>query len=139
MKRKLLGAIGSILLGSHALAQDMVPAPVVVPPAPVFGTMSMPVDAAAPDYRIWGSAEYLLWAFKSAPNSTPLATKSDTPLAVGAGALGRPGTQVVLGGDNLHTGLHSGSRITIGSWLDPEQSVGIEANYMSLANRSVTQ
>ena len=26
-----------------------------------------------------------------------------------------------------------------GTWLDPEQNVGLEANYMSLANRSVTQ
>jgi hypothetical protein len=84
--------------------------------------------------RVWAEAEFLLWWVKGAPLSGPLLTLGDT---AGPGALGRPGTQVLVG-DNVNFAGAAGSRITIGSWLGDSQQFGVESSYFFLSRMSRT-
>jgi hypothetical protein len=88
--------------------------------------------------RLWVRGEYLMWWGKSA-SLPPLATTSTAGTAVDqAGVLGQPGTSILFGGDTVNPGMHSGGRFTLGSWLDPCQSTGVEVTYMFLGNRAAT-
>lgn len=86
---------------------------------------------------VWASAEYLLWFTKGNP-VPPLLTTSPagTPVET-AGILGLPTTTILLGNENVNTGIRSGGRFTLGTWLNPEHTTGIEGNFFFLA-RSVT-
>jgi hypothetical protein len=44
-----------------------------------------------------------------------------------------PGTQVVMGGNSIDTGLHSGARFDVGHWFNDERTLGVEAGYFFLA------
>lgn len=87
----------------------------------------------APRYRVWASAEYLLWWIKDT-DLPPLVTGS--PAGSGA-VLGQPGTQTLLGGEEVDNEARSGGRFALGWWLDECQHVGIEAGYLFLGSRSV--
>ncbi|HZZ79266.1 MAG TPA: BBP7 family outer membrane beta-barrel protein [Gemmataceae bacterium] len=97
--------------------------------------------------RYWVNAEYLNWWFKNSPIDVPLATTG--PLGPGGtpfgiipnvpGAIGTPGTQVLLGNQNFGTSNHAGIRLTFGTWLDPDQSRGVEVSYFLVADRNNTQ
>jgi len=100
-------------------------------PASVF---SDPTASDCPP-RIWGGAEYLLWWVRSNNLSTPVLSTSTDPFATAggfnvSGGIGRPGTVVVVGpgGQNLDYGALSGTRLTLGAWLNREATVGIEAS-----------
>jgi hypothetical protein len=82
--------------------------------------------------RVWAGTEFLLWWVKWAPLSGPLLTLGDT---VGLGALGRPGTTVLVG-DNINFAGAPGARVSIGGWLDDGQRLGLEANYFFLGRQS---
>jgi hypothetical protein len=88
-----------------------------------------------PPGRMWASAEYLLWWTKGSP-LPPLLTTSPTgsPFET-AGILGLPTTTILLGNENVNTGLRSGGRFTLGGWLNPEHTTGIEANFFVLATQ----
>src|SRR5262249_46354477 len=43
-----------------------------------------------------------------------------------AGAIGQPGTQVLLGHNSLRFPAFSGARLTLGGWLDDDQRVAVE-------------
>src|SRR4051794_10181825 len=99
-------------------------------PASVF---SDPTASDCPP-RIWGGAEYLLWWVKSNSLSTPIVSTSTDPFATVngvnvSGALGVPSTIVVVGpgGRAIDYGPLSGTRLTLGAWLDPQATVGFEA------------
>lgn len=97
------------------------------------------VDAElAPAARVWGTAEYLLFWTK-ADRTPPLLTTG--PGAAPIGVLGKPGTQVVIGGP-VDFGPASGGRFTLGGWLGAGETVGVEAAYLFLgeqtAGRTVT-
>src|SRR3954451_13783150 len=71
----------------------------------------------------WGSAEYLLWWVRPNTLSTPLVTTTTDPLATVNGAnvaagLGRPGTNILLGGSDIGYGALSGGRFTVGTWME---------------------
>jgi hypothetical protein len=89
-------------------------------------------------HQFWGSAEYLLWWTKSAPLPVPIVTTGNA--AVGfpslntAGAIGSPGTRVLLGGSNLNYDAFSGMRISLGTWLNSEETCGVEASGFFLQN-----
>ena len=138
MKRKLLGAIGSLLIGSHAWAQTPAPVPAAIEsPSPLSGTFE---ESASSSNRIWGSAEYLLWWFRNGPAPIPVATSVPRDsTAPTPGALGNADTTVLLGGRPIDSGAHHGARITFGSWLDEDQQVGAEASYFFLADRHTSQ
>lgn len=85
--------------------------------------------------RVWFSNDYLLYWIKNGPLPAPLVTTSN-PTDVGT--LGAPSTRVLFGGSGLDYGTFSGIRSTLGTWLNPEQSVGIAARGFLLERRTVT-
>ncbi|MGL6094448.1 MAG: BBP7 family outer membrane beta-barrel protein, partial [Fimbriiglobus sp.] len=72
------------------------------------------------------------WAVSGNP-TPPLATASPpgTPRAA-AGVLGAPGTTVLFGGDRLNNEFRSGFRVRAGTWLDDDQTCGIEGDFFFL-------
>lgn len=96
------------------------------------------VDGGAcnPAPRLWGSAGYVLMWISGAP-LPPLVTTG--PLGVVGpgdrpGTLGLPGTQVLIGGEDLGFGPHSGGQFTVGSWL--VNGLGVEGSFFFLGERS---
>src|SRR5438445_428140 len=55
----------------------------------------------------------------------------------GGGALGRPGTVTLLGGDLDH-GAQSGGRFDFGYWLDDRQCWSLRADFFILAEHTVS-
>ena len=77
----------------------------------------------------WLEAEYLLWWSKD--RYVPaLATQSPgtTDPAV-AGQLGQPTTSILFGNERIDSSPDSGFRVSIGTWLDEWQSIGIGSRY----------
>lgn len=125
----------------------VIPAPAAVPAnPPVIGDTHQPdcsvcqpacgPSVCGPAGRVWVRAEYLLWWTKGS-SLPPLLTTSPvgTPVA-DAGILGLPGTQVLFGDSDVNGGARSGGRITLGTWLNQEQTIGIEGNLFALQNKS---
>ncbi len=71
------------------------------------------------------SAEALLWWMKDSPAPPPL---------VSTGNIGEAGTNVVLGGKQLDTGMHPGFRVTAGYW--EKEKWGLEASFFYLSSQS---
>jgi hypothetical protein len=100
-------------------------------------------DAHAPQTSsIWGSAEYLIWWVRGAPMPQAVTTTASSAniqaaLAAGQvpGAIGSIGTQV-LSPSTFNFGPFSGGRITIGSWLDRDSTIGVEVRGFLLESRS---
>ena len=84
--------------------------------------------------RFWLRTELLLWWTKSAPMPTPLVT-TGSPLDSVPGALGQPGTQVLLGGTSNNLGLISGLRLETGFWFDDQRRCGLEVGYFFLGRQ----
>jgi hypothetical protein len=79
--------------------------------------------------RFYGGADYLYWWTKG-QRQPPLVTTGPNVTLTGspfAAALGVPGTVVLFGDKRLDDQARSGYRFTAGYWLDPVQTVGIEA------------
>lgn len=79
--------------------------------------------------RMWFGADYLLWWVKNGPLPTPLVTTG--PAGAGAafpdaGAIGTPGTAVLLGGADIDYGELHGARLTVGAAL--RGNVGVEVS-----------
>jgi hypothetical protein len=96
-----------------------------------------PAASSSPGYCLWAQADYLLWWVKAAPLPVPLVTTGDP--AVGfdptqvntvntAGAIGQPGTRVLLGDHSVDLPVSSGVRLTLGGWFDEDQRVGVEGS-----------
>jgi hypothetical protein len=87
----------------------------------------------------WASAEFLLWWTRGVPVHTPLFTQATNPADPTSGALGSANTAILLGGQTYDPGLRFGGRFTAGTWLDDDQSVGVEASclYIGAASRTV--
>jgi hypothetical protein len=79
--------------------------------------------------RFYAGADYLYWWTKGQRQPPLVTTGPDLTLtgAAVAGVLGVPGTTVLFGNKELDTEVRSGYRFTAGYWLDPDQTVGIEA------------
>lgn len=104
------------------------------------GTADSLVDFASeplPQPMVWARGEYLLWWIKDGP-LPPLVTLGNPADAL-PGALGQPGTRLLIGGSDTDYGVRSGGRFTTGAWLDEEQLWGLEANYLFLGERGVEQ
>jgi Putative beta barrel porin-7 (BBP7) len=105
----------------------------VLPPYPPPGSpliFAPPIEPA----RFWINTEYLLWWTKSAPLPTPLVSIG-SPSDPVPGALGQPGTQVVLGGQNVDFNPASGVRLAAGWWFDAKQTFGIEGGVFVLGQQ----
>jgi Putative beta barrel porin-7 (BBP7) len=88
-------------------------------------------------YQTWGRANYLLWSVRSAPVRVPIVTTGNPNVGFDpnmldtvntAGAIGQPGTQVLLGGNSQSFSPASGMRLTLGAWIDDHQRLGLEGN-----------
>jgi hypothetical protein len=99
-------------------------------------------------HRFYASGEYLLWWFNTSPQPVPLVTSvpaalvpagGANPGGIAVGSLLDPNASVVLGGRAIDTGLRSGARFTIGTWLDDNQRLGFEGSYFFIAPTTVTR
>lgn len=99
--------------------------------------------AAGSSVRVYGGIEYLHWRLQDAPLSVPLIstgpvgsthhgflTSPDATILYGA-----PFAPAAGGRDRQGFGGFSGSRATVGAWLDPAQSLAIEASGFALERR----
>jgi hypothetical protein len=122
--------------------------PVVVPPAAsVLIRSANPgspcgsdccCEPAPPGGQLWVSGEYLLWWVKNGPLPVPLVTTGPfpPPPGVSPGVLGQPGTALVYGLTDLDYHTFSGVRVTAGSWLDADQTFGIEGRGFLLERKT---
>lgn len=94
------------------------------------GSENGPINCVAQTYA---SAEYLLWWYKDSRLPPLVTTGSTTDLF--PGALGQPGTGVLIGGSIGHE-EQSGGRFRLGHWFDEHQMFGVEANYFFLGRRT---
>ena len=84
--------------------------------------------------RLWFRGDALLWWLRGGRTPPLLTTSSNTTPQAEAGVL--PGATVLFGDQELNTGLHAGSRMTFGLWLDGCEESGLEFSYFILgANR----
>ncbi len=94
--------------------------------------------------RGWARVEYLLWWVKDAPLPVPLVTTGDPrvgfdPRMVNtvntAGAIGQPGTRVLLGSDGINSRYYSGMRLALGAWVGDGKVFGVEGVGFALEHR----
>ncbi len=85
----------------------------------------------------WVHAEYLLW-YQKGMNVPPLiTTTTNTNNQAVAGVLNQAGTSVLFGGNNdVLSDERSGGRIRFGWWLERFPGLGIEGEYVGLAQGS---
>lgn len=93
-----------------------------------------PVGGCRTHDGFYGSAEYNLWWYKHA--SVPPLVTTGNPTNMFPGALGQPGTSLLLG-TSIDLEERSGGRFAIGYWFDPEQLLGLETSYTFLGRRAV--
>ena len=117
--------------------------------APATGRMPALCDPA-PSSRLYGGMDYLLWWVKGAPLSVPLVSTGPIgtthhgllgpPAENGADSTvlyGAPHFPAQGGNDIQNFPGFSGSRLTLGFWLDDEQRLGIEGSGFLLQRRSI--
>ena len=87
-----------------------------------------------PHGRTWTRLEILLWS-ASGQHVPPAITASPpgTP-ANFAGIISNPGTEVLFPRDRTNNEFRMGFRATSGYWLDPEQNVGLEGDFLFLGH-----
>jgi hypothetical protein len=103
------------------------------PAAPAKTPEAWPPTCAAPACgtccdgpSLWARLDYLHWWAKGA-RVPPLVTASPEGTSLeDAGVLGRPGTIVLFGGDEVIDDARHGARLAIGAWLDERQGMGVE-------------
>ncbi|HEV3262427.1 MAG TPA: hypothetical protein VG013_36585, partial [Gemmataceae bacterium] len=112
MRTRFLSPLAAVLASAGLSLAEAPPAPETVVPA---GSMVRSVpdgsgtpvtdDAPVEGRRFRVDSEYLLWWFKHSPVPVPLVT-SAAPADANPGALGQPGTQLLLGGTDVDTQEH---------------------------------
>jgi hypothetical protein len=83
---------------------------------------------------IYARAEYLYWWVRGSSTPPLITTSPDNTPRVNAGIL--PEATVLFGGERLNTSGRSGGRFTLGYWLDPYQTVGIESSTLFLGSNT---
>jgi hypothetical protein len=73
-----------------------------------------------------------------APESTPLVTVGSLAARL-PGALGQPGTSVVIGGASVSLPIQAGGRLALGAWIDRAAGLGIEVGGFFLAPGTTRQ
>jgi hypothetical protein len=118
--------------------------PALTPSSP---TLDLAPAYSTGTYRVWARADYLLWWVKNAPLPVPIVTTGDPRVGFDpnlvntvntAGAIGQPGTRVLLGDSTIQFPASSGARLVLGGWLDDDDRVGAEANGFGLQRRTNT-
>ena len=140
---------------------NLFPEPPVGAPRPGYENVLSPgqLDNWALPCRIYGSADYILWRINTGQlpqvSSTPpvgvvtvvshdYAEILNTDGTVGKTFLQNQYTEYfpfqvasvpAIPNGAMNTGDHNGVRATVGFWLDPEQSFGLEASFFYLQQR----
>jgi Putative beta barrel porin-7 (BBP7) len=86
--------------------------------------------------RLWVRAEYLLWWTQGSSLPPLVTTSPESTDPSESGVLGLSGTSILFGNETVNTDTNSGCRIALGSWLDACESVGIEAGYLGLGQKT---
>jgi len=94
-------------------------------------------NLCGPPGRIWGGGGWLLWTTKG-NYLPPLLTGAPNGQAGVPGALGNNGTQLLIGNQGVNSDWRSGLRFYGGIWLDREQKLGIEGDFLYLGQSSQT-
>lgn len=85
--------------------------------------------------EIWLESDYLLWTTKKFPLPVPLVSsaslKADLP-----GALGQPGTKILMGDKEANLNWRNGFRVILGGWIDSCHRWGMEGGFFMLPNKS---
>ncbi len=89
-------------------------------------------NGASDNYRLYGSAEYLLWWVRGMKLPPLVTTSPPTSL----GVIGMPGTALLIGGTDAVSTMRSGLRGTLGWWIDPERTWAVEGTLFGLAQES---
>ncbi len=92
-----------------------------------------------PEGCYWASAEYLLWWVKRGPLPVALVTTTPTPGPGSFGAIGQPGTTVLIGNESLSYGTLSGARFEAGAWLNQRHTLGVDAAFFFLEQGQANQ
>ena len=101
---------------------------------PSFGCQTCcPCGNAAP---LWFGAEALIWSTPSSYLPLIVTTSEAGTQGADAGIIGRPGTQVLYGGNDLFTGTHGGFRLRGGVNFDQCGVSGMDAEFFMLGNRN---
>jgi hypothetical protein len=105
------------------------------------GDASQAQKCYGPTY-CWVRPEWIMWWVKGSPIPVPLVTTGDPnvgfdPNSVNtvntAGAIGQPGTRVLMGNERVRLPAFSGMRLTVGGWLDDDALYGIEGSGFALS------
>jgi hypothetical protein len=76
----------------------------------------------------WFDLDVLIWSLRPM-QAPPLVTRNDSG---GIGALGEPGTRVLLGGSDMYPGTVGGIRGRLGTWIGDEERFGLEIGGFAL-------
>ncbi len=80
---------------------------------------------AGDPWGVWLNADTLVWFLKNGPLPVPLLATGN-PADRPPGALGQPGTHILLGGSGIDYGTFPGIRWSMGKWWGPDQSWALE-------------
>jgi hypothetical protein len=109
---------------------------------PFFGPVYPPPEPPPPPrveptaYRVWARADYLLWFVSGGGPRTALVTTDINPGTVLAGSLISPTSVPLFGNYGFDYRSFSGTRLTLGGWLDAQDTAGLEWTSFLLERRS---
>ncbi len=118
-----------------------------MPPAPGLGPEANPSSGVFDDrtgarggsggaLRFWASAEYLYWWTKGSSLPPLVTTGPAFPVTPSPGSFAAPGTTVLFGGDDRNRDTFMGGRFTLGFWCNRSETIGAEAVFFFLGQRS---
>jgi hypothetical protein len=92
-----------------------------------------------PRGRFWAEGEFLYWWMRGSPVPSLVTSGSPTTPPTQVGVLGQQGTINLFGGSQpLNEEPRIGGRVTIGGWIDCEQTLGIEASGLLIGDKKTT-
>ncbi len=86
--------------------------------------------------QLWGGLDYLLWWMTPNPISGPELVTRGSWNDSAPGAVGQTNTVIVGPAPDIQYGGFSGGKLTLGGWLDLDQSLGIEFTGILMEQRS---
>jgi hypothetical protein len=119
------------------------PATADQPPPGAFGADGCPLgcDGCYPGNRTYFRGEFLWWNIRGSP-TPPLVTTAPNPVRVVnvpvPGAIGTPGTTILIGDSDQNGGFHPGGRFAAGYWFTCDHALGIEGSFLFLGQRNQT-
>jgi len=88
--------------------------------------------------RLWVQTEYMLWWMQGFGVPPLVTTSINDPDVEDAGVLGQEDTRIAFGANGMNDRVRSAGRVTFGLWLDPCQTVGVQASYLGIGRQSTT-